>query len=143
MKMMERAVTQVQRNQPQRPSPPAPPQARQQQSSLNDPRYELSSSEVDAVKRAIAPCWNIDPGVLNYKSLQVHLRLQMNPDGTVREVTLVDAGRYNQDSYYRAAVDSARRALTNPKCSKLPLPADKYANWQVTNLIFDPKDILQ
>ncbi|MBV8168097.1 MAG: cell envelope integrity protein TolA, partial [Alphaproteobacteria bacterium] len=104
---------------------------------------ELSSGEVDAIKRAIAPCWNIDPGVLNYKSLQVHLRLTMNPDGTVREVTLMDTARYSTDTYYRAAVDSARRALTNPRCNKLPFPPDKYATWQITNLIFDPKDILQ
>lgn len=146
MKQMQQAVTQVQQNRPQpKPSPPAPPAppAARQQATLSDPNYKLSSGEEDAVKRAIAPCWNIDPGVMNYKNLQVHLRLQMNPDGTVRDVTIMDTGRYGSDSYYRAAADAARRAVMNPRCSKLPLPPDKYANWQITNLIFDPKDILQ
>jgi hypothetical protein len=144
MKMMETAVKTAPK-QAQKPSPPAPaaPAQARQQASLSDPNAKLSSSEEDAVRRAIAPCWNIDPGVMNYKALQVHLRMVMNPDGTVREVTIVDSGRYGQDSYYRAAADAARRAVLNPRCNKLPLPPEKYANWQITNLIFDPKDILQ
>jgi hypothetical protein len=51
--------------------------------------------------------------------------------------------RYSRDSRYRAAADSARRALTNPRCNKLPLPPDQYVNWQTATFTFDPKDILR
>jgi hypothetical protein len=51
--------------------------------------------------------------------------------------------RYYSDTQYRAAADSARRAVLNDRCHKLPLPADQYTNWQTTYLRFDPKDILQ
>jgi hypothetical protein len=126
-----------------KPSPPAPPAAPQQTATLSNPNFKLSATEEDAVRRAIAPCWNIDPGALGYGSFQVELKLTMNPDGTVRDVAIQDRGRYASDSYYRAAADAARRAVTNPRCHKLPLPADQYANWQTTTLTFDPKEILQ
>jgi hypothetical protein len=143
MKMMEKAVAKPQTPQPQKPSPPAPPAPPQQQATLSNPNYKLSSSDEDKVRRTIEPCWNIDPGMKNYGSLQVELKLTLNPDGSVRDVVIQDMGRYAQDSSFRAAADSARRALTNPRCNKLPLPLDQYTNWQTTYLRFDPKDILR
>jgi hypothetical protein len=121
--------------------PPAPPVPPQQTASLSNPNFKLSATEEDAVRKTIAPCWNIDTGTP--KSVQIELKLTMNPDGTVRDVTIQDTGRYATDSYFRAAADAARRAVTNPRCHKLPLPADQYANWQTTYLTFDPKELLQ
>jgi len=146
MKMMEKTVTQLNQNKPApKPSPPVPPvpPAPQQTASLSNPNFKLSSSEEDAVRHTIAPCWNIDPGAAGYQSMQVELKLTLTRDGTVVAAEIPNVGRYNSDSRYRAAADSARRAVLNDRCHKLPLPPDQYANWQTTYLTFDPKDILQ
>ena len=41
-----------------------------------------------------------------------------------------------------AAADSAVRAVRNPKCSPLELPADKYDQWKRIDFTFDPRDML-
>ena len=149
MKMMEKTVTQLERNKPvPKPAPPAPPtpprpQQQSQLASLNNPNFKLSATQEDAVKHAISPCWNIDPGALNYKSMQVELKLTLSPDGIVIGAEVMDKGRYASDVQYRAAADSARRAVLNEQCHKLPLPPDQYASWQNIYFTFDPQQILQ
>ena len=54
----------------------------------------------------------------------------------------VNTDRYG-NSFFRAAADSARRALLNPRCSPLKLPLDKYAQWQIFTITFDPKDVVE
>ncbi len=49
--------------------------------------------------------------------------------------------RYNSDSFFRAAADSALRAVH--ECSPLKnLPPEKYDTWHYMELNFDPKDML-
>ena len=144
MKMMEKTVTQLAKTPPQqKPAPPSPPAPPAQMASLSDPNYKLSATQEDAVRRTIAPCWNIDPGALNFRSMQVQLRLTLNQEGVVTNVDIPDRGRYASDSQFRAAADSARRAVLNDRCHKLPLPPDQYANWRNMTLNFDPKEALQ
>jgi len=64
----------------------------------------------------------------------------MNPDGTVRAATLLNPERLG-DPYFQAAADSARRALFNPTCQPLKLPPQKYDQWQIFTITFDPKDL--
>jgi hypothetical protein len=46
------------------------------------------------------------------------------------------------DPFYRAAAESALRAVLNPQCSPLKLPPDKYEQWKILELTFNPKDLL-
>ena len=105
---------------------------------------ELSSTERDAIKSQIVPCWNIPAGAKNAEELSLNLRLTMSRDGEVLRVVM-DAGekaRYNKDTFFRAAVDSAIRAVR--KCSPLEgLPAEKFASWQELELNFDPGALLR
>lgn len=103
---------------------------------------KLTISELDAFKRQIEPCWNVPAGAKMAEDLAVNVRVEMNPDGTVRSAVVQDQSRYNRDTYYRAAADSALRALRNPQCSPLRLPADKYNVWKTIVMTFDPKDLL-
>jgi hypothetical protein len=59
----------------------------------------------------------------------------------VTNVRIVDQSRYASDAFFRAAADSAKRALLNPRCSPLKLPADKYDQWKSITLSFNPKDV--
>ncbi len=100
----------------------------------------LSISEIDAVRRQIEGCWNIPAGAKDAKNLVVELRVQLNVDGSVRAVSITDQGRLQSDGFFRAAAESAERAVY--ECAPLHLPPDKYSQWQDMILNFDPSQVL-
>lgn len=122
---------------PQKNAPPAKPQA----SALAQLADKLSAGEEDALRHQIQGCWNVPVGARDAQNLVIELDVQVNPDRTVRAVRVVDQGRMASDSFFRAAADSAVRALRNPACNPLALPPDKYAQWQQLTLRFNPKDL--
>lgn len=101
----------------------------------------LSMSETDALRQQLGMCWNIMAGAQNSENLAVEVRLYVNPDRTVRQVDILDQSRYNSDTFFRAAADSVLRAVRNPMCSPLNLPADKYDQWKEIVVNFDPRDM--
>ena len=103
---------------------------------------QLTASELDMVRQQIARCWNVPAGARDAKDLVVEIRVTVDPDGTVRQATIVDQGRLGGDPFFRAAAESARRAFFNPQCRPLRLPAEKYAIWKDLVVDFSPKDIL-
>jgi outer membrane biosynthesis protein TonB len=102
---------------------------------------QLTASELDMVRHQIARCWNVPAGAREAKDLVVEIKVVVDPDGTVRQATIVDQGRLGDPSY-RAAAESARRAFFNPQCRPLHLPAEKYAIWKDLVVDFSPRDIL-
>ena len=100
----------------------------------------VTASEVEGVREKIRPCWNFPAGVRDQSSLIVTMVVQMNQDGTPTRVELSDRGRYNNDPTYRAAADSALRAVSNPRCQPWPLSPDKYNAWRTITFNFDPRD---
>lgn len=107
-----------------------------------DASQPLTISEIDLVRQQIQRCWNIPAGAKDAQNLVVEIRLDMNPDGSVRDARILDTARMFVDSYYRAAAESALRAVQNPKCQPFKLPADKYERWKTMTLAFNPKDML-
>ena len=102
----------------------------------------LSASEVDAIVRALdrqfSSCWNLMAGARNAENITVTLKLTVNQDRTVRTARIADQWRYNNDTFYRAAADSALRAVRHPNCEVLDLPADKYELWKELTFNFNP-----
>jgi outer membrane biosynthesis protein TonB len=136
-----------------RPTAPTPPDATQkakaapqQQAASSQPIAPLGSqltvSEKDLIIQQIERCWNIPAGAKDAKDLIIDVRIEVNPDGTVSSVRLADTARYESDPYFRAAADSALRAIKNPQCSPLKLPPNKYDQWKTMSLSFNPKDVL-
>jgi outer membrane biosynthesis protein TonB len=117
---------------------PAQPVA-QQTSSLSE---RLTISEEDALRRQIEGCWNPDPGARDAQNMIVDVVIDMNPDRTVLNAEVVDKSRYASDGFFRAAADRAIRAVRNPRCSPLEVPADKYGQWKRITFTFDPRDLL-
>ena len=99
----------------------------------------LDDSEIEALRRQLADCWNPPVGARAAEELIVEIRLVLNPDATVQEAMVVDM---KSDPFFRAAADSALRAVLNPRCSPLRLPKDKFSKWQVTLLRFDMRAML-
>jgi hypothetical protein len=64
--------------------------------------------------------------------------VRLNPDGSVAEVT---QRTQPQNSYMRAAAESARRAIFT--CQPYKLPADRYNQWhEIDPLHFDPRQMM-
>jgi hypothetical protein len=124
--------------QPEKPRPTAARASSQPKAPLGS---QLTASELDLVRHQIARCWNVPAGARDAKDLVVEIKVIVDPDGTVRQATIVDQGRLG-DPYWRAAAESARRAFFNPQCRPLHLPAEKYAIWKDLVVDFSPKDVL-
>lgn len=114
-------------------------EASSQAPALSD---RLTISEEDALRRQISQCWNMPIGARDAHNLIVEVVIEVNPDRTVRNAEIVDKVRMATDSFYRAAAESALRALYNPRCTPLEVPADKYEQWKRINFTFDPRDML-
>jgi len=100
----------------------------------------MTMSEIDAVRQQIERCWNVPAGAKDAKDLVVDIHVTLNPDGSVRAARIVDQARLGRDSFFRAAAESAYRAIF--QCQPLHLPPDKYSLWQDMTLSFNPSQIL-
>jgi outer membrane biosynthesis protein TonB len=98
----------------------------------------LSVTELDLIRRQLAGCWNVPAGARDGKDMYVDVKVVMNPDATVQSAAVTGAS----SSASAAAKDSARRAVSNPNCSPLKLPLDRYDQWKTITIRFDPQLIL-
>lgn len=97
----------------------------------------LSVTELDLIRRQLQACWNVPAAAKDAKNLYVDVRVEMNPDATVRDAKVIGS-----NGNLQVAKDSALRAVRNPKCSPLKLPMDRYSDWKVITIRFDPQHIL-
>jgi hypothetical protein len=132
------------------PKPATPPRPARPEPAAGQPSSQpvaplgstLTASELDLVKQQIEQCWDVPAGARDAADLMPEFRVTMNPDATVQSAELINTARYG-DPTFRAAADSARRALLNPRCSPLKLPLDKFSEWQTFTITFDPKDVVE
>jgi hypothetical protein len=93
------------------------------------PSDQMTSSEIEAVKRHISTCWRLPEETP--EDMVVQVQMLMRPDRTVQAVTITGQERFIQDPTFRAIAESARQAIE--KCSPLNLPPDKYDHWREFN----------
>ena len=106
-----------------------------------DPGLPVTMSEIEAVRRQIERCWNLPAGAKDAENLVVSIRVEMAIDGTPRTAVVTDQGRMRSDPFYRAAAESAVRAVLNPRCHPFTLPREKYSRWKTITLVFNPKEM--
>ncbi len=99
----------------------------------------LTLNEMDAVRRQLRPCWNFDAAARDIETLVVSVEVELDRDGGVVRHRVKDTERMGHGAF-RAAADAALRALYNPRCTPLRLPAERYEHWRSLIIIFDPKD---
>jgi hypothetical protein len=100
----------------------------------------MSMSDLDALKaritEAMEKCWRIPDGAPDPASLTMRVKVFLNEDGTVASPPqLLDQGPLG-DPYFRAAADSAMRAVHI--CAPYDLPPDKFAVWNELTIRFSP-----
>jgi outer membrane biosynthesis protein TonB len=93
---------------------------------------------VDSLRNQIAQCWSPPAGAPHPEDLIVDFFVQLNPDGSVATATPRTQPR---NSYVRAAIEAARRAIFT--CQPYKLPADRYSQWhEIDPLHFDPRQMM-
>lgn len=98
----------------------------------------MTQSELDGLRSQISRCWNPPIGAADAEGLLVRVKMYLNRDGTVASPPKVENSSSNP--FFRAAADSARRAVL--RCQPYSLPADKYDAWQEVIMNFDPRELL-
>ena len=119
---------------------------RTQSNAPFDETLPLALSEQDALNSAFIPCWSPPAGAKDAANLIVVVLAQYTPDGRLIDAKLdpKQQGRYNSDSFFRAAADSALRATRMPNCNPLKnLPASLYPKLKYTKINFDPRVMAQ
>ncbi len=116
-------------------------QALTSRTAPHNPLRPLAISEIDLIRQQIRECWNLPAGAKEAENLSIEIRMVMNPDGTVRQARILDQSRLQSDLFFRAAAESALRAVLNPRCNPLKLPLEKYQQWKNMILIFDPSQM--
>ena len=99
-------------------------------------------TEMDAVRKQLEQCWNPPLGARDAKDMIVEIEVDMNADRTVQKARIIDIGRAGRDDVFRAAAESALRAVYNQKCNPLRLPENKYETWKRFIVRFNPKDLI-
>ncbi|MBI3706485.1 MAG: TonB C-terminal domain-containing protein [Proteobacteria bacterium] len=122
---------------PQAATPPAP---RVASAAPTNPQLPPSMSEIDAIRQHIQQYWNPPVGAREAQNLVIDLRVAVDLDGSVRDVQIIDQARVNRDEFFRAAAESAERAVR--RASPLPVPRDKYDQFRVFTLGFSPREML-
>jgi hypothetical protein len=95
---------------------------------------KATAAEIDILRNHVRQCWNA-PYAANELNKIINLKIFTNPDGSVVDVQIIDVAFYKKDPVYRAAADSARRAVKD--CSPLPLPKNKYDLFKIFTFNFD------
>ena len=95
---------------------------------------KATATEIDILRNHVRQCWNA-PYAANELNKIINLKIFTNPDGSVVNVQIIDVAFYKNDPVYRAAADSARRAVKD--CSPLPLPKNKYDLFKIFTFNFD------
>ena len=90
---------------------------------------KLTISEKDAIRRQFYRCWIVPAGAKDLKKLVVSIRIKLNEDGEVVNTKLLTDSKLN-NPFFRAASESAMRAVNHPECKKLQVPKKKYETWK-------------
>ena len=102
---------------------------------------KLTISEKDAIRRQFYRCWIVPAGAKDLRKLIVSIKIKLNEEGEVINAKLLTDNRLN-NPFFRAASESAMRAVNHPECKKLQVPQKKFETWKEIILDFDPSQSL-
>jgi len=96
----------------------------------------MTTSEIDALRSQMMKCWNVPVGAPDPTALVLRLRVALNQDGSVVGMPQLLDTLGLSDPYFRAASESAIRAVK--MCGPYKLPVEKYDAWNDVVVTFDP-----
>lgn len=102
----------------------------------------ITGNDGDIISSQIYKHWVVPARVKDAENLNVDLHIELEDTGAVipSGVTVIDKARYASDSLFRAAADSARRAIL--AASPLKIPPDKIEVFRSCKVRFNVKEAL-
>ncbi len=102
----------------------------------------MTADLISMLASQIYRCWSPPVGAPNAGDLTVSFELFLTPDGNVAQPPQLKANSVpaGGESYARAAVDAARRAIYS--CAPYQLPPDRYQQWADVTFNFSPRDFV-
>lgn len=142
---LSRIAALLDKRQPKAPAPDRSEQPEKQESmkiaSSRASDRPLSLTVIDSIRKQIENRWLVPAGARDAQSLVVSIHVRLQEDGTVLRAEVLPDPRLLSDSFYRAAADSALRAVKLASPLK-DLPLDRYEQWRELTLNFNPKEML-
>jgi colicin import membrane protein len=99
----------------------------------------LSQTEIDALRRRLAQCWNPPAGIADAGKLSVVIRVLFRKDGSVAAPPQTVAGP--PSALGPAMAESAKRAILSCQPFTMLNPAH-YEQWRDMEINFDPSEML-
>jgi hypothetical protein len=96
----------------------------------------IGISEIDVLKQHISNYWTPPIGAASAENLIVDILMEFNKEGYVIKAKWVNQGMNANNSFYKAAANSAIRAVMDAQ--PMPLPASKFNEWKTLTFRFDP-----
>ena len=102
----------------------------------------ISESDYEMVSSQIYPHWVVPSGVRDAENIIIEIHIELGDNGEVipSSIKIVDEKRYATDHVFRAAADSARRAIL--QASPLSIPREKMNLFKEITLRFNLKEAL-
>ena len=106
---------------------------------LGNDTAALSADQRGAIGDHVRECWTKDPEALDLEKLRVMLTVTTDAGGIVRKAEIAgsDVGRMS-DPRFRVFAERAVRAILDPRCANLPLPASALGRTNVLTFRFSP-----
>ncbi|MDR1561231.1 MAG: hypothetical protein LBS23_02650 [Holosporaceae bacterium] len=102
----------------------------------------LTEGDYEVISSQIYPHWAVPSGIKDVENIIIEIRVQLKETGEVipSSIKILDEKRYTTDYIFRAAADSARRAVL--EASPLKIPRDKIKIFRDFILRFNLKEAL-
>jgi hypothetical protein len=106
----------------------------------SDDTSGLSAAQRGAIGDYVRRCWSTDPGMLDLDKMEVLLTVTTDGTGVVRRAVVApeDAGRISSNMRLRVFSERAVRAVMDPNCANLPLPAPMLGQARTFTFRFRP-----
>lgn len=103
----------------------------------------LTESDYEIISRQIYPHWIVPSGVRDAEDIIIEIHIELGDSGEVipSSIRILDQRRYINDQIFRAAADSARRAIL--EASPLNIPKEKLHLLRSITMQFDLKKALR
>ena len=107
---------------------------------------KLTITEEQALQAQFLRCWSIPLG-LPYvpDDILVRIKLELKPDGQIEKIENLDHAKMNTPGkeIFKTIAESVMRALRNPLCKTLKMPATGYERWKKIIFNFDASEQLR
>ena len=99
---------------------------------------ELVVADTEELRRQIRRCWKV-PAVTRKEDFDIHIRIELSPDGTVHTARVADRSGIVVDPFRFSVAKSARTAVLSRPCNPLKIPQERKKKGERITLTLNPQ----